>query len=126
MSATERTYEKITLPFWDSNEQPTIKKTFQGEWLVGDVNDGIEAEPDTNSSLRWDAHARYSVARTEKGALAVYVRDEDDRSAPALHVYGDFEELREAEDDHAPRYPQNIIAEVASALGVEHEIELHI
>lgn len=114
--------EKITVLLWDSNDQPTIKKSFQGEWLVED----IVAEPgDDQPGVRW-SHAQYSVAKTQKGALAVYISGPSDDDRPSFGVYPDFEEFKSAEDGHSPRYPANLIAEVASALDIEYEQVLDI
>lgn len=117
---------KISLEFWNADEQPVIKKSFTGRWLVGDAANGIGPEQD-DSGVSWDWKLRYSVAQTAQGRIVVYEAYEDDSHAPGMEVYDNFEALQGAEiDNRYPRYPQNIIAETAAALGEPYEIELDI
>ena len=114
--------EKITIEMWDSNDDPNIKKSFQGEWLV----QGLEAEED-DSGVQWCRGVQFSVAKTAKGALAVYVTG----GCPDFQVYATFDEFKDATDggvggSTSPRYPRNVVAEVASALDIEFEVVLDI
>jgi hypothetical protein len=43
-----------------------------------------------------------------------------------LAIYASFEEFSDAEDDHAPRYPESLIAAVAADVGVDRIEELDI
>lgn len=117
---------KITLLFWNDNEQPVIKKSFAGTWLVGHENRGIRAEQD-ESGVSWDAGAEYSIALSKQGKLVVYTQHCNDGFSPSMEIYDDFETMRDDEiDNRYPRYPENVIAETAAALGKPHEIEMDI
>ncbi len=121
-TTTEAVMEKITVTLWDSNSEPNIEKSFRGVWLISDVS----ADPiEDDSGIHW-GHDEYSVAKTAKGNLAVYQRDPRERVAPSLTVFESFEELSEAKNSGYDAYPRNVVAELASALGVPFEIELDI
>lgn len=109
---------KITLNLWDVDSTTPVWKSFTGEWLVGDDETGLRADDD---SRHWDAGAEWSVARTVKGALLVYVTHCNEGFAPLMVVYDDFEAMQ-ANDS----IPTNVLAETAAALGEEYEIEMDI
>jgi hypothetical protein len=98
--------EKISVVVRGSSDNVVIRKSFQGEWLVGDV------PAENNPKIR------YSVAKTEGERLAVYTHA-DGEHAGELEVFDSFEEFQGCN-------PENVVAEVASALGVDYEIELDI
>lgn len=115
--------EKITLTFWNSNEEPAVKKSFVGRWLVS----GLNADDESGSPVQWDSQTEYSVAQTSKCKIVVYMSDPDDRIEPAMEVYDDFDEMKAAVlDGTYPRYPSNVIAETAAALGKPYEIDLDL
>ncbi len=117
---------KITLETRRSQGALTIRKTFEGRWLI-DANDDLRAEQEENSAIRWDSHVTYELAQTKKGALVVYVCDPEDNDGTAtMEIYGDFEELKSAEADGCPLYPENVIAAFADALGQPYAINLDI
>jgi hypothetical protein len=116
---------KIILTFPDSNGDLTINKSFVGEWLVGngEVEGGGILTEDDCTVCTWE-NTRWSVARTHKGALVVYV----DSATPKMYVYKDFDEMK-AERGPAPapdQLPGNVLAETAIALRLDYEIELDI
>jgi hypothetical protein len=115
---------KIVLLFWNEKDEPSIRKSFIGRWLVGSEEGGPRAEDDTEC---WDAGAEWSIAQSEKGAIVVYRQHCNQRFAPTMATYRDFEEFRTATGERGNvLYPQNVIAEAASALGEPYEIELNI
>lgn len=91
---TVKTMNAITLSFLDDANQPTIKKTFTGRWILGDdIQPGMEFQDGWHGRVRRrpeesveDYEARqqaasqngkrsgYSVAITEKGQIAIYSR----------------------------------------------------
>ena len=113
---------KITLPCGD----PPINKSFTGHWLVGNAKRGIKAEPD-ESGVSWGLTNEYSIALTKRGKIVVYERKEDEDSGTMV-VFDSFDEMRETTLDSAgyPRFPENVIAEVAAALGRPYEVDLDI
>lgn len=114
---------KITLTLWNADEQPTIKKSFTGRWLVN----GLGPDDDSNSGVIWGATSEWSVAQTQKGAIVVYASDSNEGCAPEMSVYDSFSEFRDAEDSgNAPMHPTNVIAAVAGELDEPYEIELDI
>jgi len=117
---------KITVETRNSSSARTIRKTFEGRWLI-DENDKLTAENDENSAIQWDNYVTYRLAQTRKGALVVYACDpNDDDGEATMEVYDSFDDLKTAEDDNAPRYPDNVIAAFADALGEPYDIELDI
>jgi len=97
-----------------------IKKSFQGEWLVNDVS----PEQD-DSGVTWDGGTKYSVAKTAKGHLLVYEFDER-KYKGSYRVFADFDELKDAESGPYAAIPRNVVALVASALGIEYVVEMEI
>src|SRR5437867_498827 len=69
-----RKEHKITLTFWNSDEQPVIKKSFTGTWLVGNESEGMGAESD-DPGVSWGHGVEYSVALSRQGKLVIYERD---------------------------------------------------
>lgn len=123
---TEGEFSKISLRFFDSSDQSTVTKSFTGRWIVSDPSRGLGAEAD-DSGVSWGHSVRFAVALTAKGKLVVYEFDESGERAPAMEVFEDFAEIRDALiDDRYPAYPRNLVAETAAALGEEYEVELDI
>jgi len=112
---------KIVLEFWTEGDDRNIKKSFFGEWLVGDDSEGVNAE-DTGNGISWCQGWQYSVARTKKGSLVLYVQHKDGSEAPSMHVYEDFDAMKVDQNT----VPENVIAETAAALDLEYEIKLDI
>ncbi len=117
---------KIVVEIRRDSGGPTIRKSFDGRWLVS-PDDNLRAEQD-NSEVSWARDYRYCLAKTKKGALAVYQYDEENADGPAtLDVYETFESIRDATVDNRYRaYPDNVIAAFSDALGEPFEIELDI
>jgi hypothetical protein len=118
---------KIVVTLWHENQEAIIRKSFTGRWIVGDDLSGTRAHDD-DSSVSWDAEMEWSIAQTQKGALAVYVQHCNQDSAPSFEVFDDFESFRDSlVDGRYPSHPANVIAEVADALGdIPYEVELDI
>ena len=112
---------KISLTFGDAQKGNTIEKSFNGSWLVGNDEDGVEAD---DPSRAWNPCAEWSVAQSAKGNLVMYYSHCIDGFAPEMEVYDSFEALKNAAVDDG--IPINVVAETAAALGVEFEIELDI
>ena len=109
---------KIVLTLWNKEDQPICKRSFVGRWLVGDEEEGIRAGDDRED---WDAGAEWSVALTRQGRLVVYCTHCNDRWAPSMEIYEDFDQMKEDEE-----LPKNVIEETAGALDLAYEIELDI
>jgi hypothetical protein len=105
---------------------PVIRKSFQGQWLIKE-DDKLFAERG-GSGIAWDHKVVYQLAQTKKGALVVYECDPDDNEGIAtMDVYDDLDTLKVATDGAYRKYPENIIAAFADALGDEtHTMELDI
>lgn len=118
---------KITVQTRRENGAPTIRKTFEGRWLIHPDNDELRAESD-DPDERWDRRVTYGLAQTKKGALVACVSDPGDNSGVAtLEIYEDFDELKADEiDGQYQMYPDNVIAAFAEVLGETHTIELDI
>jgi hypothetical protein len=116
------TVERIKLDVGD----PPITKVFQGRWLFGE-GDGIKAEPD-ESGVTWSRHANYSAAQGKNGSIVIYTYDEYNEVGQ-MDIFGSFDELQNATDDHGagyPKFPENVLAGVASALEIPFEVELEL
>jgi len=109
-------WAKIVLIFWNPNDEPTIKKSFKGRWIVGGDAGGETAAEDG-----FDTETEWSVALTAKGNIVTYTQHPKEQHKPAMETYSDVNNLL---DDEA--VPANIRAEVAAELGAEFEIELDI
>jgi hypothetical protein len=104
---------------------PPMRKSFEGRWILGDDRRGIEAEPD-ESGVQWNHDVQYSVALTKRGAVVVY-EYEDGNEAGKMEIFDTFEDMKDTTMDIGyPRFPRNIIAETAAALGKSYEVELDI
>ena len=76
-------FEMIVIDVEDGDR--VLQKSFKGYWLFEDLkpeNDG--------DGVYWPGSVTFSVARTSKGSLAVYVRDARN-DAGDLHVFSTFE-----------------------------------
>jgi len=107
---------------------PPVTKVFEGRWLVGDDENGIQAEPD-NSGVQWGCYKTlYSVAQTKHGRIVVYERDPDEveYGDRQMEIYESFEAFNNAKNGQYPAYPQNVKAAAASAIEVPFEVELDI
>jgi hypothetical protein len=118
---------KITVEVRREAGAPTIRKSFEGRWLIHPDNDFLRAESD-DSGVRWDGKTTYGLAVTKKGALVVYESDpEENDGAATMEIYQDFDELKADEiDGRYPKYPDNVIAAFAEVLGEEHTVDLDI
>jgi hypothetical protein len=118
---------RIVLEVRANQDAPTIKKSFEGRWLIHE-DDDLRAEQGENDAIRWNSHTVYCLAQTKKGALVVYEYERDLNDGEAtMEVYDSFEDLKADEiDNRYQRYPDNVIAAFASALGEPFEIELDI
>jgi hypothetical protein len=117
---------KITVETRRDDGAPTIRKTFEGRWLIHPYNDDLRAESD-DSGVGWDGKRTYGLARTKKGALVVYESDPENDSRATMEIYQDFDELKADEiDGQYPKYPDNVIAAFAEVLGEDHTVELDI
>ena len=103
--------ERIVVERW-SKDGAAYDEAFRGAWLV-DPSDESRTTEDG-----YDAGACYGVARTHKGAIAVYVHHVNDRWEPQFSVYGSLQEAMDG------GLPADIAAEAAQALG--HVVELDI
>lgn len=118
--------DKIRLRLWNENQQPTIIKSFVGQWLVGNDDEGLRADDDTQG-VHWDAGAEWSVAETESGKLVVYLTHCNDGFAPTMHIYENFDEMASDQGEHGgTRMPRNVLATTAAALNIDFEEELDI
>ena len=118
---------KITVEVRRETGAPTIRKSFEGRWLIHPDNDNLRAESD-DSGVRWDGKITYGLALTKKGALVVYESDPEENDGVAtMEIYQDFDELKADEiDGRYPKYPDNVIAAFAQVLGESHTMELDI
>jgi hypothetical protein len=118
--------DRITIETRSKNGAPTIRKSFEGRWLVCPESDDLTAEPD-NSGVGWDYNIVYGLARTRKGALVVY--EHDPRfvdGAATMEIYDSFDEIKNARDNGYQMYPDNVIGAFAEVLGETHSIDLDI
>lgn len=114
----------LKMTFWDDYDRPIISKSVSGRWLVGDAEEGLRAEDETRA---WDAGAEWSVATTAQGNLIVYIRHCNDGFRPSMDVHEDFDAMQNASDENGePRYPENVLAATAAALGIPFETELEL
>lgn len=85
------------------------EKAFIGRWLVAYGEDSGTSEDIALSGGHWLTTARWGVALTKRGKIAVF-RSESYGEPGSLEV---FDSLNDAEDD----VPADILAEAAAALG---------
>jgi hypothetical protein len=109
----------LTIEVGEAGEDQ-IKKSFQGTWLVNDVS----PEQD-DSGVTWDGNTKYSVAKTAKRQLLVYEFDERNFKG-TYRVFADFDDLNDAEIGPCAALPRNVVALVASTLGIEYVVEMDI
>src|SRR4051812_786762 len=109
---------KIVLRFWNGNDQPTISKSFEGRWIIGDAQSGERADDD---SRNWDAGAGWSVALTAKGNLVVYIQHCNDGWAPEMGTYSTPAELLGDSE-----IPENVRSMAAGELGQDFEVQLDV
>ncbi len=107
--------EKIQVWLWSPSGQPTISKTFIGEWLIA-PHETMYASKDDGEE--WPGVC-WAIAQTKKGLIAVHSFEVQDRCPPTLDVYRSIESL-------GKDVPESIIAETADRLGVVYEVELDV
>ena len=117
---------------WSKNEAHPVKKSFVGRWLIPPEENLTEEYPST------EAHPGlpmfFAIAQTKKGAIAVHEGDATGNDGwSELNHYRTFEEFKEAqvlderqEPTGRPRYPDNVIAAVATALQKDYVVHLDI
>ena len=114
-------FDRIVIDVLDDADRDRVRqKSFKGYWLfegLQPLNDG--------DGVFWAGSMTFSVARTAKGSLAVYIRD-DKNDGGDLDVFETFEEFRDHQSDNIPFAPQNIISAVAAELAVEHIEDIDI
>ena len=123
---SENGFERITIESRGKKGGPAVRKSFVGRWLVP-PGTNLFAEQD-DSGLHWNSRVSYAVAQTKAGRLAVYEYEPKNEAATTCFaVYNSFEEFRNSRIQNChPRYPQNVIAVVAEAIGRPYTIELDI
>ena len=77
---------KITL--WNDNQQPLIQQSFVGEWLIAPSEERGASDSDCETGP-WNGNYCYAVARTQKGAFAVYTFTPGGSAEPFFRVYCD-------------------------------------
>jgi hypothetical protein len=82
-------------------------------WLVGDDDTGLRAD---DSSRSWEPGREWSVGRYRDGSLLVH-STRDGGYDPMLLVYDDFRAMEAAAAKDG--IPANVLAETATALGLE-------
>jgi len=114
-------FDRIVIDVLDDADRDRVRqKSFKGYWLF----EGLQPLNDGDGGS-WDGGTEFSVARTAKGSLAVYIRN-DRNDGGDLHVFETFEEFRDHEPGGYSFAPQNIISAVAAELAVEHIEDLDI
>ena len=108
-----KTMGKITITQWNDHDEPVVRKSFIGRWLVPPEDEHRTGEDG------WDAGACWAVAETKKGAIAVYSFHCNDQWGPSFDVFGSLEEVE-------GEVPEDIISAAAQELGIPYEMELDI
>ena len=100
--------QRIVVSVRDENDN-IRRQAFMGRWIVKDLGDHI------------DANGMFSVALTEKGALAVY-----SETIESLDVFDSFDELKNPKDGFGKVYPNSVLACVAATLDEDFVEDLDI
>lgn len=102
----------------------TVKKAFEGRWLIGDENSGERYDFPEDSGAR--SLADFSVAITKAQRIVVVTHDRREEVPTTFSVYETFEDFSTATIDNYDVYPADLISAVSSELGIETIQELDI
>jgi hypothetical protein len=121
---------------WSKDEPHPVKKSFVGRWLIPPEENLTQEYASTETQHFLPDF--FAIAQTKKGAIVVYEGDHTQVPGWAklwaeLNHYRTFEEFQQAqildekhEPTGRPRYPDNVIAAVATALQRDYVVHLDI
>lgn len=115
---------RIVVGLLDEKTGRYTKKAFEGRFIVG-CDEAPEEFSFDEEKTGVRGGGDYAVAITKANRLAV-LSFNGDGEATDLKVHKDFEDLKNATDDHSPTYPETLIQAVAAELDIEHIEEMDI
>src|SRR5215471_15149869 len=84
MPANDEPMETIVLTFWNVNDDPSLKKSFRGRWLVSPDMHLRADDSEYEGNGRWDSGVEWAAAKSEKGNIVVYTTHCNDRYEPQM------------------------------------------